>query len=118
MTMPTRRSGTDIASTLTPWFRDDRVSIVERDGEYVLNFELPGFDPEEIELRFDDGLLRVFAEHAEDDGYVSRYRQTVALHDELEATDIDAEYKNGMLVVSCPIEKLLYERGEEIEISS
>ncbi|MFW6448386.1 MAG: Hsp20/alpha crystallin family protein [Halobacteriota archaeon] len=118
LTMPTRRTGTDLSNTLAPWFRDDRVSIVERDDEYVLNFELPGFEPEEIQLRFDDGILRIFAEHVEEDGYVSRYRQTVALHDELEADDIRAEYKNGMLVVSCPIEKLLYERGEEIEITS
>lgn len=118
MAVPRTRTSTDLTNTLRPWFRDDRVTISERDEEYVLNFELPGFDPEEIQLRFDDGLLRVFAEHLEDDGFVSRYRQTVRLHDELEVDDIDAEYENGMLVVKCPIEKLLYERGEEIEIAT
>lgn len=118
MTVPRTRRGTGISNSLTPWFRDERVTISERDDEYVLNFELPGYDPEDIQVRFDDGLLRVFAEHVEEDGFVSRYRQTVRLHDELEPDDIDAEYKNGMLVVTCPIEKLLYERGEEISITS
>lgn len=118
MTVPRTRRSTGLSNTLAPWFRDDRVTITEQDGEYVLNFELPGFEPDEIQLRFEDGVLRVFAEHVEEDGFVSRYRQTVRLHDELDPADIDAEYKNGMLVVSCPIEKLLYERGEPIEISA
>jgi len=115
---PMTRSGTDFANTVLPWTRDDRCSIVERGDEYLLTFELPGFDPSEITLRYDDGVLRVLAEQTVEGEISRRYRQSITLHEELEASDIEAEYDNGMLLVTFPIEKLLYERGEEIDIST
>jgi len=33
--------------------------LYEEDGEFVLTIDMPGFEPEEIDVAWDDGLLNV-----------------------------------------------------------
>ena len=54
--------GLDFPSRLFETGSND-CELYEEDGEFVLSVELPGFDPEEITVTWDDGVLNIAAEH-------------------------------------------------------
>jgi len=89
--------------------------LYEEDDEFVLSVELPGFDPDEITLAWDDGILNVAAEHDDDRGrrtYHRRFRFPKNIDDE----SISAEYTNGILEVRLPVVTGGTVTGTEIEI--
>ena len=47
-------------------FGGNDYELYEQDGEFVLTIEMPGFDPEEITLAWDDGVLNVAGEHTDE----------------------------------------------------
>jgi len=93
--------------------------LYEEDDEFVLSVELPGFDPEEISVTWDDGVLNIAAEH-EDDGrdqrrtYHRRFRFPKTIDDEA----IAADYDNGILEVRLPVMAGATTRGKEIEVQA
>jgi len=93
--------------------------LYEEDDEFVLSVELPGFDPEEITVTWDDGVLNIAAEH-EDDGrdqrrtYHRRFRFPKTIDDEA----IAADYDNGILEVRLPVMAGATTRGKEIEVQA
>ena len=40
--------------------------LYEGDDEFVLSVEMPGFDPGEIDVTWDDGVLNTAGEHTDD----------------------------------------------------
>lgn len=93
--------------------------LYEEDGKFVLSVELPGFDPEEIEASWDDGVLNIAAEHEDDrrsqrKTYHRRFRFPKTVDDE----EITAQYTNGILEVRLPVETGATATGQEIEIQS
>jgi HSP20 family protein len=83
---------------------------LDADGDgYVVVADMPGFEKEEIDLRFDDGSLSVEASHetGEEDG-VSARRHTRHVHErihvpgEVVEEEISASYHNGVLEVRLP----------------
>jgi HSP20 family protein len=58
--------GMDIPSRLFGDRRSD-YELYEEDGEFSLSVELPGFDREEIDLAWEEGILNVAAEHVDED---------------------------------------------------
>jgi HSP20 family protein len=107
----------DLPSQLFATDSDD-YELYEEDDEFVLSIEMPGFDPAEIDVVWDDGVLNVAAEH-EDDGrnrrrtYHRRFRFPKAVADD----DIAASYTNGVLEVRLPV-KGTGVTGTQIEIES
>jgi HSP20 family protein len=91
--------------------------LFEEDGEFVLSVELPGFDTDEFSVAWDDGVLNISAERT-DDGrgqrktYHRRFRFPKHIADEA----ITAEYTNGVLEVSLPVEEGATASGREIEV--
>ncbi|MER5736841.1 MULTISPECIES: Hsp20/alpha crystallin family protein [unclassified Streptomyces] len=86
------------------------VEVTSDDGVYTLRAELPGMDPDDIDLTVDDNLLTVSAEHREStedkDHSEFRYgafRRTVRLPDTIPADDVDATYTDGILTVRVPM---------------
>jgi len=97
--------------------------LAEHDDEYVLTVDLPGFETEEIDLRFDDGMLHLSASHEvaeEAEGASSRRSRTVseriAIPREIVSEEIEASYRNGVLEVHLPVVEGGEERGHQIEI--
>jgi len=89
--------------------------LYEEDGEFVLSVELPGFEIEEIDLTWDDGVLNIAAEREDDQQrrtYHRRFRFPKAVAEE----EITAEYTNGILEVSLPVETDAVVSGRQIEI--
>ncbi|WP_255195633.1 Hsp20/alpha crystallin family protein [Halorarius litoreus] len=85
------------------------MSLEQTDDGYLVMADIPGFEKEEIDLRFDDGKLVVDARHEVTDespvGSISRSRHIhEALHvpGEIIEDEIEATYRNGVLEVSLP----------------
>ena len=88
------------------------LDAVRRDGDVLLRFDVPGIDPESLDVTVDRGVLSVSAkrqeEHAENDKFVVRERTTgtatrrVRLSENLDAEAIEAGYSNGVLEVRIP----------------
>lgn len=97
--------------------------LAEHDDEYVLTVDLPGFETDEIDLRYDDGMLHLSASHevAEESATSSSSRsrtvtERFALPRQIVAEEIEASYRNGVLEVHLPIVEGGEEHGHRIDI--
>lgn len=98
----------------------------EQDGVYTLRFDLPGVNPEDVDLTVEDRVLTVTAERpvekTEDVTWLLRerpagnHRREVRLGSRLDASAIAASYDNGVLTVSIPMAEEA--RPQKISISS
>ena len=89
------------------------VDIIESDKNYELQFAVPGFDKENFELGVDDNILTVSGERKfeeEKSGKTFKsvrtsfgsFRRSFTLPENVDATKIEANYKNGILEVVIP----------------
>ena len=92
------------------------LDVLERADAYTVLIELPGVNPEQVELRFEqnvltirgtkaatvetpaDGELRVFAAER----VHGSFERAIRLPDYVDAEKIEAEYSNGLLTVTIP----------------
>ena len=84
-------------------------------GEHglTLRFDLPGIDPDSIEVTVDRGVLTVAAERTEElaegekpflrERFTGRYTRRIELGDTVAADQIEAGYEAGVLTVTVPI---------------
>lgn len=89
------------------------------DGGYLVHADLPGFETEEIDLRFDDGLLTIEARHeASDDGetWTRSVNESLRIPGEVIVEEIEASYHNGVLEISVPTESEAESVGHRIDI--
>nr|WP_026609888.1 Hsp20/alpha crystallin family protein [Methylocaldum szegediense] len=104
------RAGTDTAAT-AEW--TPAVDIKEETGRYILWADLPGVNPENIEIMMENGILTLKGERQTEatvrrEGlkrvervYGSFYRR-FSLPDTADAEGITARCKNGVLEISIP----------------
>lgn len=85
----------------------------DKEAEYLLHAELPGFEPDEIDVSVSGNVMTIRAERNEDEegknGSSYRYghfSETFTLPSGVETDKIDAKYHNGVLNVHLP-------KGEE-----
>jgi HSP20 family protein len=86
---------------------------VRREGDVLLRFDVPGIDPDSIEVTVDRGVLSVSVkrqeERAENDTFFVRERtmgtftRRMYLSKNLNADAIEAAYHNGVLEVRIPV---------------
>jgi len=86
---------------------------VRRDGDVLLRFDVPGIDPDSIEVTVDRGVLTVSVkrqeERAENDKFFVRERsmgtftRRLYLSKNLNADAVEAAYSNGVLEVRIPV---------------
>ncbi len=104
-----------------------KVDLEDKDEEFVLTAELPGFTKDDIDVRVTDRALRLEAEHeeeseTEDGDFVRRERRrasvarSVPLPEAVEADDISATYNNGILTVRMP-KREPATQGTKIEVN-
>jgi HSP20 family protein len=90
--------------------------LYEEDDEFVLDVELPGYDPEDITLSWNEGVLNVAAQSEDEQrGQRRTFHQRFRFPKTVVEEEIMAEYTNGMLEVRLPIEGADV-TGREIEI--
>ena len=109
----------DLPSRLFERASSNDYELYERDDEFVLTVDLPGFDPAELTVSWDDGVLNVAGEH-EDEARGTRrtYHRRFRFPKTVAEDDIEAEYENGVLTVQLPIAYEAAVTGTEIEIES
>jgi HSP20 family protein len=98
---------------------------LRRADEVVLRFDLPGIDPDSIEVTVDRGVLSVTArreeEYGEDERVFVRERvmgaftRRVYLSEHLDAEAIEAAYTNGVLAVRIPVLEKAKARKVEVQ---
>ncbi len=89
------------------------LDAVRRDGDVLLRFDVPGIDPESLDVTVDRGVLSVSVkrqeERAENDKFVVHERtmgtftRRLTLSKNLNADAIEAAYNNGVLEVRIPV---------------
>ena len=90
------------------------LDVIENDQEYVVKASVAGFDPEKIEITYDDNTLSIKGEieeenreseegkyHIRERSYGSFYR-SISMPGVIDAEQINAETDNGILVVHLP----------------
>jgi HSP20 family protein len=89
------------------------VDIFERKGSIVVEVEIPGVDPEDIDVSIDAETLKVKAvrevekEITEDSYYLMEratgvFQRSIRLPSEVDADGVKASCENGLLTVTVP----------------
>lgn len=102
------------------------VDIVEEKERFVLRADVPGVNPEDIDVSMDAGVLTVSGErHSEsvdDDGDVrrtersyGRFFRRFSLPDTADADGITAKSRNGILEVAIPKQAVVASRRISVE---
>lgn len=89
--------------------------IYEKDGRLVVEMEAPGYTKDDINISIDKGTLSITFEKEEENEenkkYLHRERKSYSKVSrsfylgDIDEEDIDASFKNGVLVVSAPKKK-------------
>jgi HSP20 family protein len=102
------------------------IDVVERDDEFVVAVDLPGFEREDVSIKGTDHTLRIKAEHEERfdeerDRFVRHERRhesvdrSIGLPSEVDPETVTAKMKNGVLTVTLPRVAMENERQIDIE---
>lgn len=87
-----------------------------RDGdEYVVLFELPGYDPSDFDVRWRDRRLHVSAEHLNEAGRRQVYHRSMGLPKSIDEDGIEATYEDDVLEVRLPISET-QDAGRKIDV--
>ena len=92
-----------------------KTDIREKDNEYLVDIDLPGYEKQDIKISVDDGYLTVSAkkesndEEKDDKGnFIRRERysgecsRSFYVGEDIEAEDVKASFKNGILTLDIP----------------
>lgn len=102
-----------------------RCDIYEKDGNYHIEMDVPGYNKNDITIEVKDGYLTITAEknneeNTEEKNYIKRervygkYQRSFYLGD-LDSENIDAEFVDGTLKIVVP-KKEIVENKKVIEI--
>ena len=89
------------------------INVAENERELRVTAELPGIDPNDIELSVSKGSLTITGEKKEEsedtgNGYhrmersYGTFRRVLSLPDDVDTDKIDAQFKNGVLTLVVP----------------
>ena len=97
---------------------------IRRDGDVLLRFDVPGIDPQSLEVTVDRGVLSVSVkreeERTENDKFFVRERtmgtftRRLYLSKNLNADAVEATYNNGVLEVRIPVTEQAKPRKIEV----
>ncbi len=89
------------------------LDMTETDRGYKITAELPGIEPENVEVTLEEGMLRIAGEKKEqrdekERGYrlsersYGSFERTIELPPSADAEKIDASFKSGVLTITVP----------------
>jgi len=106
---------------------DLAVDVFEKDGKILAEMNIPGIDPDKIEVSVEDNYLRVAGSHSEEKEekekhYYSKeirrgsFERIVPLPAAVDQEKIEAEYNNGVLHISMPKVEKVKEKKVEVKV--
>jgi len=103
-----------------------RMDVIRRENDFELRFDLPGIDPESIDVTVDRGVLTISARRTEEyakgekpfirERAMGSYTRRLRLSDAVDADKIEASYTDGVLTVHVPV--LEQAKPRKIEVRS
>ena len=97
---------------MTPNTNSMKCDVYEKDGNYNIEVDIPGFRKEDIKVESKDGYLTITAEKKEDEkeeknNYICHERKYGKFErsfylGELRTDDITAKFENGILKIKVP----------------
>ena len=102
------------------------VMISENDSAYVVSVELPGVNPEEVDLELTDGVLQISGQKSlpelpEGESYLRNERRKGAFKrvfefaKSVDSESIEAVFENGLLRITLPLSEKILPRKIEIK---
>lgn len=93
-------------------YRSPECDIYENDSEYIMYFDIPGVEKDDISLKVEKDVLTLTAECLKragdnytclrDEMMYSGFKRSFDLGDSVDSDDIIADYKNGSLKLILP----------------
>lgn len=80
-------------------------AVEDHESEIVVRAEVPGFEPEELDVQIQDNVLTIKAEHREQAGdkeQVRSFQRSATLPANVNQDQASAEYRNGVLRLALP----------------
>ena len=96
---------------LAGWY--PALDVEETDDAFEVHLEIPGIDPEDVEITLEEGVLAIggerrFYEDKTDEGFrrierrFGRFQRSLRLPAPVDAEQVEATYADGMLSVTVP----------------
>jgi HSP20 family protein len=87
-----------------------RIETFRKDNDFVVRIDLPGVDPNDVEVRAEGNLLTVTGERKTEEKnadyqetYYGKFECTLTLPQGVEADKIAAHYRHGVLEIRVPL---------------
>jgi len=108
----------EVERWMTPFGNQLRSGVMPMDayeieGKYTLRFDLPGVDPDRVDVAVEKNVLTVTAERPEEqpenatwllrERPSGTHRREVRLGDRFDPSKVEAAYDNGVLTVTIPV---------------
>lgn len=103
-----------------------RMDAIRRENDIELRFDLPGIDPESIDVTVDRGVLSVSAKRDEEyaegekpfirERVMGSFTRRIRLADTVDADRIEAAFDAGVLTVTVPVAETA--KARKVEITS
>jgi HSP20 family protein len=89
------------------------VDVLEKDGNILLRVEVPGISEKDIDLKVEGSVLTVRGERKPEpesegivyhqvEGFYGNFSRSFSLPETIDAENISASYRNGILTVKVP----------------
>ncbi|HEX6146980.1 MAG TPA: Hsp20/alpha crystallin family protein [Acidimicrobiia bacterium] len=118
-----------IAREMTGFPFRPSIDLVRKEGELTITVELPGIDPDDVEVSLEDDILTIRGEKTderetkEDDRYIhersyGKFQRRIPLPDGVTADKVSADYDKGVLtvIVTLPEEETHEPRHIPVEV--
>jgi len=104
------------------------VDIDEQEDKYLIKAELPGVDKNDIDVKLDNGMLRLRGEkhtgsetkegkRHRSERFYGTFARSFTLPEQIDADKVDASYKDGVLTLAIPKKELAKPKSIDIKIS-
>jgi HSP20 family protein len=105
-----------------------KVDMQEKDDKYILNFELAGMSKDDIKLSLDNNLLLLSGEkkvskndqdkrYIKHEIFVGKFQRVIQLPDNINIDKIQSKFKNGILEVTIPKNKVKTSKVKVLQIN-
>jgi HSP20 family protein len=109
-----------------PWV--PRVDVFERDQSLIVRTEVPGVDPDSVEVSIENSTLvisgsRAFEQETDEHGYHRKeifegeFRRTILLPEGVDTEQVTAQYREGILEVVLPKRPEVLPKKVEVKVN-
>ncbi len=108
------------------------IEVRQNDANYKVKVQLPGVNKDDIDIELDNDFMTITAEIHEDkeekaeeeknerfhtcEFRYGKYQRTISFDNPIKVEDANAQYKNGLLIITIPKQKIETTTKKKLEI--